>query len=99
VIFNVNSLADTHAAIPASGTGLDNTSHITLRSALEASDATNLHGVTIVLPAGEIDLSLGQLAFGNVLDTNITIIGATNLAGAPASTIKQTDHVNRIADL
>jgi uncharacterized repeat protein (TIGR01451 family) len=67
--FTVNSFADTHAANLTTGT--DASGKITLRSALEA--ANHLGGNnTINVPAGTVNLKLGQL----VIKNNLTITGA-----------------------
>jgi hypothetical protein len=53
--FHVNSLLDTTAV--SKKTGKDASGHITLRSALQAANASPLADV-IILPAGTIDLTI-----------------------------------------
>jgi uncharacterized repeat protein (TIGR01451 family) len=76
--FNVNSLADTHATDFTKGT--DASGHITLRSAIEA--ANHLAGSnTINVPAGTINLTLGQLDIRAQLD----VLNFLTINGAPIS--------------
>jgi uncharacterized repeat protein (TIGR01451 family) len=101
VTFIVNTLLDTHLANPASTNGIDTNGKVSLRSALEAAEnLTTPTTVTIQLAKqpGVINLSLGELAFGSTNDDNIIITGATS-GGAPATTINQTDGMNRIFDI
>jgi uncharacterized repeat protein (TIGR01451 family) len=77
-IFNVNSLADTHATDLTKGT--DASGHITLRSAIEA--ANHLGGSnTINVPAGTVNLTLGVLDIRAQLD----VLNFLTINGAPAS--------------
>ena len=97
--FNVNTLSDTHAANTT--TGDDGTGHISLRSAIEAAEATATATDTVSINltvSGTITLSLGELAFGSATDNNVTITGAVTGSGAPNSTIKQTTR-DRIFDI
>lgn len=88
--FTVTSTGDTHAVSPTTS-ALDGSGQVTLRSAVEA--ATQIGGShTIIIPAGNYTLTLGQITLGNSgAGNNITIQGA----GKASTTITQTT-VNRV---
>lgn len=76
--FNVNTFGDSHAADPASATGLDANGKISLRSAIETADSAG-GANTIILPEGTYTLTLGGIKFGNKAQ-NLTITGSGDSA-------------------
>lgn len=73
--FVVNSLADTHDAIPGDGIAADVSGLTTLRAALEEANAL-IGADTIQLPAGTINMPAGSGPF--VISEDLTIVGAGN---------------------
>ena len=94
----VNTTADTHAAVPGAGTGVDGSGNISLRSAIEdanARPAGTLHTHNITFSTtGTISLSLGQIVVGTggfTIET--TANGGATQVGTTA-TIKTTSNHN-----
>lgn len=70
----VNTTNDTHAAARASSPA-DGSGNVSLRSALEFADAVGGTNIINFSVSGTINLSLGEISFGNTAE-NITIDGA-----------------------
>ena len=99
----VNTSADTHAATPANGTGVDNAGNISLRSALEAANAVG--GTSIIkLSASTYALSLGAIVIGeraqnitiNGVDSSTTIIEMTATNKDRILTINPTANISNV---
>ncbi len=72
--FHVNTTLDTVAVNPITA-GKDSSGHISLRSAIQAADASPKSSDTIVLPAGTFTLTRGELDI--LVDNKLTIEGST----------------------
>ncbi len=87
--FIVNTVNDTHAAVPATN-ALDGSGNISLRSAMESSAArSGAHSISFngtVAGSGGISLTLGTITVGGATGLNITVTGA----GMNTFTITQT---------
>ena len=88
--YNVNTTSDTHAA-NASSSPNDSTGHVSLRSAIEAANVQS-GAVTINVPAGTYNLSLGEIDLAPGGDRTEIITGA----GSASTIVNQTDGVNRV---
>jgi len=91
--FTVTTDTDTHAIHPSTSPN-DASSHISLRSAIEAANA-QVGATTINVPAGTYTLSLGELDLSPLGSKTITISGA----GAVATIISQGDDFNRVFNI
>ena len=76
--FTVNTTADAHDAHPGDGKCADAAGQCTLRAALEEADASPPGAaVSIGVPSGAYDLTLGSLTLGSAtVPLNITVAGA-----------------------
>jgi len=86
--FTVNTTADAHDARPGDGKCADAAGQCTLRAALEEADASPQGStVTITMPSGRYDLSLGSLILGSATaPLNIRLDGA----GSPDTVVTAT---------
>jgi large repetitive protein len=86
--FRVNTTADAHDAHPGDGRCADPAGQCTLRAALEEAAASPSGStVSITLPAGTYDLTLGSLTLGSASKLlNITVDGA----GAASTVVAAT---------
>jgi CSLREA domain-containing protein len=86
--FTVNTTADAHDADPGDGKCADTAGQCTLRAALEEADASPTGStVTITVPSGAYDLTLGSLTLGSASKSlNITVGGA----GSPGTVVRST---------
>ena len=93
--FTVNALADAAAVNPASGDGTSTlgAGKITLRSAIQAADAT-AGPSTINLPAGTYTLSIAPTVANDAASGDLNITGSLTLTGAGAATT--TINANKI---
>ncbi len=92
-VFDVDTANDTHAANPVASP-LDNSGHVSLRSAIEAAN-TQTGEMTINLPAGIYNLTLGELSLAPNGTKTLTIAGA----GSATTTVSQTDGANRVFNI
>src|SRR5579863_616503 len=76
--FTVNTTADAHDADPGDGKCADAAGQCTLRAALEEADASpSGSAVSINVPSGAYDLTLGSLTLGSAtVPLSITVAGA-----------------------
>ena len=76
--FTVNTTADAHDADPGDGKCADAAGQCTLRAALEEADASPSGStVSINVPSGAYDLTLGSLTLGSAtVPLSITVDGA-----------------------
>jgi CSLREA domain-containing protein len=86
--FTVNTTADAHDAHPGDGKCADAAGQCTLRAALdEATASPSGSTVSITVPAGNYDLTLGSLTLGSAtVPLSITVAGA----GAGATVVTAT---------
>jgi hypothetical protein len=93
--FVINSLADSHDAIPGDGVAADSNGLATLRAALEEANA-HIGADTISLPAGVITLSATNGPLDITDDVTILGHGASTIDGTPFAEVFAVSGAGRL---
>ena len=93
--FFVNSLVDSHDAIPGDGVAADSSGHTTLRAALEEANA-HFGADTITLPAGVVTLSAANGPL--IVTDDVTIFGhdTSTIDGTPFNEVFSVSGAGRL---